>query len=159
MILERNHKFGDFYTNSQGKLYQVITEAEYIETGENVIVYQELQGAYKVYIRSTAMFLNEMRKYEEGETVSDTVSSQSSIEEYDSDEDINPNLLVFLEADSYQEKLNVLETLRNHLDDMMIDDFCVSLDLTIDEGTLEEKYSELKNCLKMRARYESNRLR
>ena len=71
----------------------------------------------------------------------------------------DPGLLAFLDADSYEEKLEVFASLEGKVDLHMLNAIAASLDLELSEGSLEEQYDTLKNCLMTLERYECNRLR
>ena len=71
----------------------------------------------------------------------------------------DPGLLAFLDADSYEEKLEVFASLEGKADLHMLNAIAASLDLELSEGSLEEQYDTLKNCLMTLERYECNRLR
>ena len=71
----------------------------------------------------------------------------------------DPGLLAFLDADSYEEKLEVFESLEGKVDLHMLNAIAASLDLELSEGSLEEQYDTLKSCLMTLERYECNRLR
>lgn len=65
----------------------------------------------------------------------------------------------FLDADTYEKKLDVFTGMWKSLNEDNIDNVALVMDLELRGGTLEEKYKEILNCLKMKARYESTRLR
>ena len=71
----------------------------------------------------------------------------------------DPDLLAFLDADSYEEKLEVFASLEGKVDLHMLNAIAASLDLELSEGSLEEQYDTLKSCLMTLERYECNRLR
>ena len=71
----------------------------------------------------------------------------------------DPGLLAFLDADSYEEKLEVFASLEGKVDLHMLSAIAASLDLELSEGSLEEQYDTLKSCLMTLERYECNRLR
>lgn len=71
----------------------------------------------------------------------------------------DPGLLAFLDADSYEEKLEVFAALEGKVDLHMLNAIAASLDLELSEGSLEEQYDTLKSCLMTLERYECNRLR
>lgn len=73
--------------------------------------------------------------------------------------ELDPGLLEFLDADSYEKKLQILSSLHPRITDAMIDTMAVSLDTEIKEGDIEMRYSEIKNCLITMERFECNRLR
>ena len=83
-----------------------------------------------------------------------TASSESPVEPQP-----DPGLLAFLDADSYEEKLEVFAALEGKADLHMLNAIAASLDLELSEGSLEEQYDTLKSCLMTLERYECNRLR
>lgn len=72
---------------------------------------------------------------------------------------IDPLVLQFLDADSYERRLEILAMLHSRIDQDMINTMAVSVDVEIKEGEVEDRYEELKNCLLTFEKYESNRLR
>ena len=72
---------------------------------------------------------------------------------------LDPLLMKFLDADTYEDKLNILVGLQSRITDEMLNTIAVSLDLELEEGELEERYQTLKNCLITLEKYECNRLR
>lgn len=73
--------------------------------------------------------------------------------------ELDPRLLAFLEADSYEKKLEVYASLAGKADESILNTIAVSLDLELSGDTLEEQYETLKNCLLTLEKYECNRLR
>lgn len=86
-------------------------------------------------------------------------TSETENAESESDFELDPGIAEFLDADSYEKKLQILSTLHSRITDAMIDTIAVSLDTEIKEGDIERRYSELKNCLLTMERFECNRLR
>lgn len=72
---------------------------------------------------------------------------------------IDPLVLDFLDAGSYEERLNILAALHPRITDEMINTMAVSVDLEIEEGDVQKRYEELKNCLLTLEKFECNRLR
>ncbi len=89
----------------------------------------------------------------EAESVSGNV--QLSEEEFTLDQ----GLVEFLDADTYEKKLQILSALHPRITDAMIDTMAVSLDTEVKEGDIEMRYNEIKNCLMTMERFECNRLR
>ena len=89
----------------------------------------------------------------EVENVSGNV--QPSEEEFTLDQ----GLVEFLDADTYEKKLQILSALHPRITDAMIDTMAVSLDTEVKEGDIEMRYNEIKNCLMTMERFECNRLR
>lgn len=72
---------------------------------------------------------------------------------------IDPLVMEFLEADTYEQRLNILAALLSRITDEMINTMSMAVDLEIKEGDVEERYEELRNCLLTFEKYECNRLR
>lgn len=181
---DRTPKPGRIYKHFKNKLYQVIAVAVHSETGEKMVVYQRLYDDYSVYVRPYDMFVSEVdhNKYpevtqryrfevwkpeSEKQNVTKSVVPDITPEDVKqdisgSDNDIegcNPDLLAFLEADTYEEKRNILVGIRKRLDDRLINDIAASLDVTVDDGDLDMRYKSLMNCLDTMTKFECNRFR
>lgn len=50
------------YRHYKGKDYQVIGVAKHSETGENLVVYRALYGAYGLWVRPVEMFCEKVTK-------------------------------------------------------------------------------------------------
>ena len=85
------------------------------------------------------------------------VSSQTA--ESDEQMHIDPLVMDFLDADTFEQKLNILAALRHRITDSMINTLAAATDLEIKGGNVEERYDELRSCLQMFAKFECNRLR
>lgn len=73
---------------------------------------------------------------------------------------MNPKIMEFLEAESMEEKYNILTSMRDELTDGMIDTMAVAIDVVIQEGPIEKRFEDLKYTIRTRQQYEfANRLR
>lgn len=88
---------------------------------------------------------------------SENMGLSSREEEYEGG--INPKVLEFLDSEDFDERYNILVALQDEIDDQMINTLAVALDVVIPEGDIDDRYDQLKMCLRTRQRYESNRLR
>ena len=77
----------------------------------------------------------------------------------DEESALDPLVLEFLDADSYEEKLNILAGLHHRITNEMITTMAISCDIEVNDGEPEERYEELKNCLLTMEKFECNRLR
>ena len=72
---------------------------------------------------------------------------------------LDPMVLEFLDADTYEQRLNILAALHHRITDEMITTMAIACDIEVNEGALEERYEALKSCLLTLEKYECNRMR
>ena len=195
----------EIYRHFKGKHYQVLSIATHSETGEQMVVYQQLYAPFGVYVIPLAMFMSKVdkEKYpqvqqeyrfeklqspawelnmvqetqeqqipaqqtnvyvkQENEPEEKKLEQQSAekVMEPENQEEsaLDPGLMKFLEADTYEAKLEILSMLHPRITDDMIDTMAVSLDIEVKSGDIEQRYSEILNCLLTMERFECNRLR
>ncbi len=77
----------------------------------------------------------------------------------DADGMIDEDVLAFLDADTYEQKMNIFSALHSKVTQEMLNTIAVSLDIEVDSGDLEERYRQIQSCLQTFQRYECNRLR
>ncbi len=172
---------GGIYKHFKGKLYQVKCIAYHSETKEKMVVYQALYGDYSVYVRPYNMFMSPVdsvkypevqQKYRFEQVFPDGSGMPQNVKdvkaagaqcakapEAGTSEEIDPRLERFLDAATYEEKLEVLAGIRDSLNDKLIDAMAVSLDVEVPEGSIDSRYVSLRNCIRAHAKYESLRLR
>ena len=68
-------------------------------------------------------------------------------------------LMAFLDAESYDEKLEILHRMQYDLTNSFIETMAMSVDVVIPEGDIDERCRQLKNCLEAKKKYESSRFR
>lgn len=185
MCIARQIIPGDLYRHFKNKLYQVITVAEHSETGEKYVVYQALYGDFKTYVRPYDMFVSKVdrekypnvkqvyrfEKVEAGSVLSDATQDATIADlKYMSDDSedklplagdgqVNPYLMEFFDKEGSRAQIEYLNSIRSKIDDRLVNDIAVSLDITVDEGALDDRINSLIRCLKTRARFECERLR
>ena len=115
------------------------TQREYAVENRNLLENSEKQSLADSFEQSENMGLSSREKEYEG--------------------GINPKVLEFLDSEDFDERYNILVALRDEIDDQMINTLAVALDVVIPEGDIDDRYDQLKMCLRTRQRYESNRLR
>ena len=92
-----------------------------------------------------------------GGAKSEKIPVQIEIE--NEDNGVNPYLMEFFDKNSFADKIEYLNSIKSRIDDRLINDICASLDITVDEGEIDVRYSSLIACLSTMARFECGRLR
>ena len=72
---------------------------------------------------------------------------------------VDPMVMKYLDADTYEDKLQILVAMRERLTDEMINTMSIAVDVEIPPGDINDRYEQLKYCLVTRERFECNRLR
>lgn len=164
---------GERYRHFKNRLYQVLAVAVHSETGEKMVVYQALYGEFGIWVRPLSLFMEvlDRNQYPEAvqkyrfERVTDaflTDGTEQACETSGNSEPearANPMLLEFLDCDSYEERMAVLQRMKGRVGQREIDSICVCLDIRPSPGSLEEQLDSIKRFLKMQQRYDSSRLR
>ncbi len=88
----------------------------------------------------------------------ETKDSELEEAQENEEETVNPDLLAFLDAETYEEKRNLLVSIRTRITDRLIDDIAMSLDIEVKQGDLSDRYNELLQCVDTMKRFEVERL-
>ncbi len=160
------------YRHFKGNTYQITCIATDSEDGHECVVYQALYGDYKHYVRPLEMFMSEVdhAKYPDvtqkyrfeligGEDV--TASAMPTTESVSEPDSVNldPDVEAFLDADTYEQRLEVLARMHYKIDDDMIDIMSTVVDIEIPAGRVSDRYDKFKDALMLRRSYETSRLR
>ncbi|MDE6516863.1 MAG: DUF1653 domain-containing protein [Acetatifactor sp.] len=71
---------------------------------------------------------------------------------------LDPLVLEFLDARTYEQRLNVLAALHHRITNEMITTMSLCCDIEVEGDDVEQRYEELKQCLIMKDRFEIKRL-
>ena len=152
------------------------------------MVYQALYGDFKTYARPLDMFISRVDKEKYPDAVQEyrfelqgadsqrqkerleqsrqpetpqrsEIRQQPETPESEEQATLDPLVLEFLDADSYEQRLNILAGLHHRITDDMITTMAIACDIEVNDGDVEERYEALKNCLLTLEKYECNRLR
>lgn len=184
--MNRVPKPGEFYRHFKNNLYQVIAIAKHTETKEQMVVYQALYKDFRIFVRPLSLFMSEVdhEKYPEcvqkyrfqrvdlsngvennegpcdcGEKKKADSVQPEAVKETEEASKINPDLMEFLDAKTYADKIDVLAKIKKNLTEDLIQTIAISLDYPLGEGTIADHYESLLYYLETHARYEGNRLR
>lgn len=110
--------------------------------------------------RDAAIWTAQAAAVQDAATVAAQATAQpASVETQPEEPELDPLVLEFLDADSYEQKLNILAGLHHRITDEMITTMAIACDIEVNDGETEERYEELKNCLLTMEKFECNRLR
>lgn len=169
--MNRIPKPGEQYRHFKNKLYQIIAVATHSETGEQMVVYQALYGDFGIWVRPLSMFLEpvDRKKYPDAaqEYRFELVKpEEDELEVFDLEETqakeealLHHLLSDFLDTDSYEERLAILQKMKGKVGQREVDSLCFCLDVQPGNGEIEEQLDVLKQYLKMQQRYDASRLR
>lgn len=165
--MERTPRPGEFYKHFKDKMYQVIAVAIHSETREKMVVYQALYGTFDVYVRPLSMFISEvdhekypdvLQKYRfERVDLKETVVQDQPVSELK--DGPNKNLLAFLDAETYHEKLEVLKTCKDKFTAEELLAICEIMEIGRTDSEPEEKYYAVERYLELQIKYDGTRLR
>lgn len=152
--------YGDFkiYARPLAMFISRVDKVKYPEVSQEFRF--ELQG------ENQARQLEESREAEDvavepmtaKRAVDETMATKEAVTEQE-EPSLDPMVLEFLDADSYEQRLNILAGLQHRVTDEMITTMAIACDVEVSEGSLEERFDSLKSCLLTLDKYECNRLR
>ena len=155
--------YGDFktYARRLSMFTERLSREKYPDAGQEFRF--ELQGPDGDRQKRETQAASEVEEKEASDTkLSDTESSDTKspdMELSDAEAVLDPLLLEFLDADTYEQRLNILAGLHHRITDEMITTMGIACDVEVESGDVEERYESLKACLLMLERYECNRIR
>jgi len=171
--MERIPRPGEFYRHFKDKLYQIVAVATHSETGETMVVYQALYGDFMVYVRPLELFLSpvDKEKYPDVEqewrferversAAMVTAERRERIENgAASQRNLSPLVLPFVEADTCEQRLELLAAMQGKVEQADLDVLYVALDLPQRGGSVGEQLNAMEKYLQMQLRFEGTRLR
>lgn len=156
--------YGDFaiYARPLPMFMEEVDHAKYPKAGQKyrfALMEDEQDAEEPAVISHPGREERPLAQTQQAECAADSGSSVNEKQEPEEQLNIDPLVLEFLDADSYRQRLSILDALHNRITDDMINMMAVSVDLEIKEGDVEDRYMELQNCLRTFEKYECNRLR
>jgi len=178
-----NPKPHEIYKHFKGNCYRIVALATNSENEETMVIYQALYGDFKIYARELSMFMSPVDKVKypnatqemrfellsmtgdvsetECEKVKEepVMSQENPSVQTQEENRLHPMLLQFLDANTYADRLQILSSMREEITDEMINTMAIAADVEIPEGSIEERYEQLKYCLVTKEKFECTRLR
>ncbi len=159
-----------FFHKETGEPVQIIARARTKPTFQEVICYQELTKPYEHFVMEKRQFFAEYvkefaelplvgrKQIEKREDLPDKqplISKGEVQTEEEPENDVIQKMMDFLDAETCQEKIRILEEMKDELNEHILNNLAVSLDLSIEKGV--DGYQLILSELRMREKYESNR--
>ncbi len=154
---------GKIYRHFKGTFYRIVCIARDSETLEEMVVYENRDEAGKIFVRPLSMFMSEV-DHEKYPDVKQKYRFEEEAENAHAgalpeERKVSEDLMAFLDAEGNEEKLDVLQRIRPRLDDDIINTIALSLDTEVREGSIADRYEEIKEYLLTMIKYEGARLR
>ena len=96
-------------------------------------------------------------EYAEAAAAESRVEPEKEAEPNTEEERLDPMLERFLDARTIEDKLTILDEMRGHVTDAMIDTMAIACDVEVDQGPIQVRYEDLHDCLLTIRRYELER--
>ncbi|MEF9916219.1 MAG: DUF1653 domain-containing protein [Lachnospiraceae bacterium] len=152
----RMPKKGEIYKHFKGNQYQILAIAKHSETMEEMVVYQALYGECGVFVRPLDLFISKVDKEKYPKV---TQEYRFELEEKKEEMEVDTPLMQFLEANSNEKKVEILQQSKPYLTDELLSAIAHSLDYVENEETLDLRYDSIRKYLLALLKYESSRLR
>lgn len=149
----------EIYQHENGSFYQILLLAEHAQTGERLVVYQNLGGGFEILAEPLSVFWEKADIEPEAPDSQEETQLSGNSGTEGQELDIDPLVLKFLDADTYEEKLNILTALQDRITDDMLNTMAVAVDVEVSGKDMAEKYESLRNCIVTMKKYECTRLR
>ena len=128
---------GGIYHSLSGTVYRYLGMARHCQTGEELLIFQEKETQILQAV-TVPYFTKEFQK---------------------AGEDPEQGLLyAFLNADSNEEKLILLQQNRSEMTKAVLETVAQSLDYTLDSSDPDRMFLDLEQCLRTKIKYERRRI-
>ena len=147
----------------------MLFRSEHSETKEPLVIYQALYGRFQTYARPLEMFVSpvDVEKYpnapqeyrfqltepQEGAGTAPDSKGGGVPKNSLSGGTPEEKMMAFFDARTMEEKYGILLEMRSCITDLMINNMAVVLDVVIEEGELDQRYEELKHCVRTFQKY------
>ena len=148
-------KTGEFYRHFKGNLYQVLGVAKHSETGEELVIYQALYDDYQLYARPLSSFMERLSS--KGDPSLEGKERFQRIE-FSEKEAPRSVLCEFLETESWEGKLEILQEHKDEMTEDILEACAESIDVVFSPSlSADQKFYQLISVLQAKERYERKR--
>lgn len=156
-------KAGDIYRHFKGKRYKILDIATSTETGEDMVIFETVEGGRKVYASLVEAFLSPLdtgkhphadQKYR-FELCRDRQDSAAA--ELRRQGNTTALILKFLELEEDDDRMRFLQQHRSEIDSRFLTAAAESLEFAETADSVEERYAALTRFLKTKQKYEVHR--
>ncbi len=147
------------FTLASGEGHGGSRRESYAGTGvirENVEKENISYGGYSTY---TGSLKNEEEIGKDREIYEEEPREMQFFDSHEMGGVLDPDVEAFLDERSFEKKLDIFLLLRRKITDDMLMTIAIALDLRLTGETTEERYNEILDYIKMKRKYESDRLR
>lgn len=153
---------GEFYHYADNRLCQVIAVAKDAQNLNDVVVYQELDGRFQIYVCALSQF-DMSRKVEFQDEDRDLLGSarRKHVEQREGSgkREMSEVLGEFLDLQTKSDKILYMEHHKQEMTSSILCSIAHSLDFLEKETDLELRFYDIVRYLRTLQRYENNRLR
>lgn len=156
---------GEIYRHFKGKKYRILYNATSTETGEDMVIFETVEGSHKVYASLLESFLaaldtgkyphaDQKRRFELCRDMREGPAAELRRQGT-----TTSLILKFLELENNEERIRFLQRHQTELDGRFLTAASESLEFTETGDSLEERFAALMRFLKTKQKYEGRRLR
>lgn len=156
---------GEIYRHFKGKKYRILYNATSTETGEDMVIFETVEGSHKVYASLLESFLaaldtgkyphaDQKRRFELCRDMREGPAAELRRQGT-----TTSLILKFLELEDNEERIRFLQRHQTELDGRFLTAASESLEFTETGDSLEERFAALMRFLKTKQKYEGRRLR
>ena len=135
-----------YYSKKTGEPVQVVAKCSILPDEIPGICFQQMSGEFACYVWDVEHFKANYQK--------EKVQIKEEAETEPKPKEEISNLVRFLDADTYREKMKILESMKDDLNEHILNNMALSLDLSLEDGV--DGYSFLMPELKIIRRFECN---
>ena len=156
---------GEIYRHFKGKKYRILYNATSTETGEDMVIFEAVEGSHKVYASLLESFLaaldtgkyphaDQKRRFELCRDMREGPAAELRRQGT-----TTSLILKFLELEDNEERIRFLQRHQTELDGRFLTAASESLEFTETGDSVEERFAALMRFLKTKQKYEGRRLR